>query len=260
MKRVIRRLLKESRRVKKAGRHGHASCANDALWYTNDDHRLVQLCVLMRGSREPICVTLCSLGEDTMTQSEMIAAEDQFTPRFELLRRRAQRLFRSISDTGLAEPQLLATMDELANVLEALQQAEAHISRLAAVVDDIQAAHDTARQHLHTLFEQAPIAYMVTSVEGTIRQTNDMARGLLTAGERDLVGRSLGYFVEAGSRRGFLDQVRQAAVSPHPREWHAQIAPWCGDAFTARLTVGRICGPSGKPTALGVLLQRAAEG
>lgn len=195
-----------------------------------------------------------------MSEWELSSTQDRFTPRFELLRRRAQRLFRSISDMAPSEPQLLAAMDELANMMEALQLAEAHIERLSALVGDIQAVQASSRQQVYTLFEQAPVAYLVTSIAGTIHQTNDMARGLLFAGERDLVGRSLGYFVGAGSRRMFLDQVRQSADGPHPREWQAQIAPWQGEPFTARLIAGRICGPSGKPTALGVLLQRAAEG
>ncbi|KAB8146062.1 PAS domain-containing protein [Chloroflexia bacterium SDU3-3] len=195
-------------------------------------------------------------ARNTMAASTPIThTGDLFAPKFEVLRSRARRLYRSASEGALGQPQLMEAMDELANVLEALQAAEQYIQQLSAAVNVTQGTQDVHYQHFQDLFQQAPASYLVTSLEGSIRQVNAAARAMFDADERLLVGRSLAYFVESGIRRPFVEEMRHTEASQAPHSWVTPMISWHGTPFQAMLTAGRICGPSGRATGLGVLIQ-----
>jgi len=122
-----------------------------------------------------------------------------------------------------------------------------------------QAAQVVELQRYKDLFEHAPAGYLVTSIEGTIRQANAAALALLAASERAMVGRSLAFFVPEGQRRALRTQIAQILQATMPQEWEMRMCSWAGTPFTARLTVSVLCSPSGKPLALYWLMRALDE-
>lgn len=181
-----------------------------------------------------------------------------FRQRVAILRERVRQLF-SRAQSGSSQELLDSACDELQRALDALQIAE-----------DAMLAHDQQRQLANEalaserrsyvdLFEQAPVAYVVTSVEGTIRQANAPAAELLQTEGRQLIGRSLALFVPDGSRRDFRSRLPLIAQSSGPVEWYLQLQPWEGAPFDVLLLAGASYDTAGRPFAVRWLLHQLSS-
>jgi len=114
-------------------------------------------------------------------------------------------------------------------------------------------------QRYKDLFDHAPAAYVVTSIDGAIRQANLAALALLDTSERAIVGRSLAFFVPDGQRRAFRQKIAELLQSNTPQEWIFSMCSWEGVPLETRLTVSVLRGASGRPLALYWLIYALGE-
>jgi PAS domain S-box-containing protein len=173
------------------------------------------------------------------------------------MRERVSRLFRN-AQAGPSQDLLMSALEELQIALEELQVAE---EVLRTQTEQQLISHetlDTERRYYCDLFEQAPVAYLVTSTEGTIRQANRPAATLLKTQARQLIGRSLALFVPEGSRRAFRARIPQLCESEGPHEWYIQLQAWEGEPLDVLLLIGVTYDSTGRPAALRWLVHQLA--
>lgn len=176
------------------------------------------------------------------------------TQQIDVMRRRIGVLYQSASTTS--ERELLPrAFEELQLAIEELQTAEESLrdqhQELLASVDQI----EQDRLRYQDLFELAPIGYLITSLDATIRQANQTAQHILGAPEKFLVGRSLALFVPVGGRRPFRERVQALRHIQAPQRWLHEIQPWQGDPYLVELTIALIQTSQGRPTGLRWLVQ-----
>jgi PAS domain S-box-containing protein len=124
------------------------------------------------------------------------------------LQRRAERVARR-------EANLPRVVDELERALHELQIA---CDELRQQNDELLAARavaDAERSRWKTMFEAAPLPYVLTDTDGIIRAANEAASGQLAISRRFLVGRPLSMFVDGG-RASFVEFVRQFHAGTEP--------------------------------------------
>ena len=93
-----------------------------------------------------------------------------------------------------------------------------------------------------SLFEEAPVAYLITDRSGVVTDVNRRAAGLLGADPGSLLGRPLSTFVGAGDRAGLCDHLRR--LDGHgPHTWELRIQP-----------------PEGRPRLVAVAVEALADG
>lgn len=176
------------------------------------------------------------------------------TQQIAVMRRRIGVLYQSANTTN--ERELLPrAFEELQLAIEELQTAEEHLrdqhQELLASVDQI----EQDRLRYQDLFEHAPIGYLLTSLDATIRQANQTAQHILGAPEKFLVGRSLALFVPIGGRRPFRERVGELRHIQTPQRWQGDIQPWQGEPLPVELTIALIQTSQGRPTGLRWLVQ-----
>ena len=134
----------------------------------------------------------------------------------------------------LTEPGLLSTvMEELAVVLEEVQQQYEELLTTRQALED-------QRQHYHELFDFAPEGYLVTSVQGIIREANQAASSLLRVRQAFLIGKPLVMFVAKPDRRAFHTYLSRLQTIAQPRNWDLHLKPRQGDVFPALITTSAI--------------------
>jgi PAS domain S-box-containing protein len=175
------------------------------------------------------------------------------------LRRRVAALYRSASADTSQQELLPTAFEELQTALEELQSMYEELSWQHEHLLDTREQVEAEFHAYQDLFVNAPVAYLVTSLNSTIRQANLAAAALFCSAEKFMIGRSLALFVPEGERRAFREQVAQARTqSEHPQIWETRLQPWRGSAFQAKLTVAVEHGRLGRPTAIRWIIQDMA--
>jgi PAS domain S-box-containing protein len=171
------------------------------------------------------------------------------------LHRRVQTLFSSAAATQQDLELLPVAFEELANALEQLRamQEELRVQQeeLLNTRELVEAELQSYKDH----FLQAPVAYLLTNMNGTIRLANYAAAELFSRAEKFLVGRSLALFVPEGERRAFRERLTQLAHSRQPQSLEARMQSWKGMPFQAVLTAAVAHGPLGHPTTIRWIVQ-----
>ena len=183
-----------------------------------------------------------------MTLRERII--DQPPVRIQTLRQRVQALYQQRSPTAQSDVVLSRAFEELAHALEELQAADYALQQQRNEWLDKQAELEQECQRYKDLFDHAPAGYLVTSIDGAIRQANPAALALLDTSDRAIVGRSLAFFVPDGQRRTFREKLAALLAETEPQEWKVSMCSWEGAPLEARLTVSVLRGASGRPLAL----------
>jgi PAS domain S-box-containing protein len=172
------------------------------------------------------------------------------------MRRRVTALYRNAS-AGLQQDDLLSmAFEELQNALEQLQAMQEELNRQHENVLTRSERAEVEFQFYKHLFTEAPVAYLITSPTGTIRQANQAAATLFSSPERFLVGRSLTLFVPEGERRPFRERLSEMAHSRETEVWTAHMQSWRGVAFRATLTTTVDVSPLGRPTLIRWIIQK----
>ena len=167
-----------------------------------------------------------------------------------IFRQRVQSLYQQGAVPALTDTVLNQAFEELAHAVEELEAADQALEWQREEWLNQQTALELETQRYKDLFDHAPAGYLVTSIDGTIRQANAAVLAILETPARTIVGRSLAFFVPEGQRRPFREQIGQARQAVVPQEWEISMCSWEGTPLAARLTVGVQSGPSGRPLAL----------
>ncbi len=97
---------------------------------------------------------------------------------------------------------------------------------------------DTQRRYMD-IFNFAPVGYFVLDLEGSVRQANVTAVGMLGATKRTLVGRPLSFYVHSSDRAVFGEHVREAFSSGRRVTGIVRMKTGVGGFFHAQLETVR---------------------
>jgi two-component system, OmpR family, phosphate regulon sensor histidine kinase PhoR len=109
--------------------------------------------------------------------------------------------------------------------------------KLAAQNDELRATRDLIereRQRYHDLFDLAPVGYLVTDLNGVVRESNRMAGELLARDRHVLAGKPLTALVGPERRSAFRVLIREAARGGR---WHDEVPFLHSDGGRVRLLV-----------------------
>ena len=171
------------------------------------------------------------------------------------MRRRVQALYQQGSDFAQDNNLLNGAFEELRLALEQLEAAEQTLQRQQSQWLTRQADLELESRRYKDLFDYAPAGYMVTGIDGAIRQANPAALALLQVSERVAIGRALALFIPEGQRRAFRNMLAELLETDQPQEWVASMRSWDGALFEVRLTARVLRGASGRPVAIYWLLR-----
>jgi PAS domain-containing protein len=111
------------------------------------------------------------------------------------MQERIRALYRRAGDEAHRNDLLSTAFEELNIALSHLQTLTEQLHDQQEHLLNAQAAQEQECQRYKDLFLQAPSAYVVTSIDGTIRQTNTLASRVFGCPETTLIGRSLSTFL-----------------------------------------------------------------
>jgi len=179
--------------------------------------------------------------------------------KIQTLRQRVQSLYQQGGIHAQSDTVLSRAFEELAHALDELQSADQALRRQHDESLNKQAELELECQRYKDLFDHAPAAYIVTSIDGAIRQSNPAALALLKTTDRTVVGRSLALFVPEGQRRALREKIASLLEAAASQEWVLNMCSWEGGAFQARLTASVMRGASGRPLAVYWLIRDLGE-
>jgi PAS domain-containing protein len=164
-------------------------------------------------------------------------ANTQFTIQIEHLRQRVRRLYQSTDSTQPHSAVLTSAFVELDVALDMLRAIENELRQARAALEDAAVTMDSEHQRCQELFERAPDAYLVTSLDGMIRRANHAAASLLQNLEKDLIRRPLTSFIPAGERTAFRTRLTTLRAIDQVQRWELQLQPGTGTAIAIDATI-----------------------
>jgi PAS domain S-box-containing protein len=151
--------------------------------------------------------------------------------------------------SGADDPVLAEALAELGTALEELRVTEEQLRADEASVGTV--LSDRARYR--ALFEEAPVAYLVTDRDGLVRQANQRASALLGVDRHWLLSKPLASFVLLEDRKAFRQRLLRARIPAG--EWDLRLQPRMGAAVRVRAMVGTMADPDGASAGLTWLLR-----
>nr|WP_321162500.1 PAS domain S-box protein [Nostoc sp. KVJ3] len=148
-----------------------------------------------------------------------------------ILQNKAEKVL-GVTDRVTDITDLIQTCKALRETLEELQVIE---EELRQQNEELAIAYETAeleRRRYQDLFELAPDAYLVTDVDGTIKEANYVAAALLSVKQSYLVGKPLILFIAEPDRQTFMNQL---ANLQQVQDWEVSLQSRGGTAFPASI-------------------------
>ncbi|AVH73695.1 PAS domain-containing sensor histidine kinase [Nostoc sp. 'Lobaria pulmonaria (5183) cyanobiont'] len=127
---------------------------------------------------------------------------------------------------------LMETCEALRETLEELQVVE---EELRLQNEELAIARETAEfehRRYQDLFDLAPDAYLVTDVDGIIKEANYVAAALLSVKQKFLLGKPFILFITESDHQTFMNQL---ANLQQVQDWEVYLQPRRGTAFPARI-------------------------
>ena len=143
-----------------------------------------------------------------------------------------------------------ALVEGLRNALEELRVAGEQLQRLDEELASARLAAKMQRQHWQGLLNFIPDGYLLTGLDGTIREANSAAATLFNLSHGQLLGRSLTAFVATEDRDEFRARLTRLSETAPADALEVHLQPRNGESFWAALTVAATRGTDGKPTGL----------
>jgi PAS domain S-box-containing protein len=178
----------------------------------------------------------------------------------QFLVQRVHRLYRAGQEVAQNNTVLRTAFEELSNVIDLLQKAEQAFQQQHETWLNERAELEAEVQRYQDLFMAAPLPYIVTGLDGTIRQASSAATELLGAPEKLLIGRALAHFTPEGQRRTFRSQISELQQHTGTQQLEIEVQPWEGATFIAQLTVVVTRSRDGKPQHLRWQIQDVSAG
>lgn len=169
---------------------------------------------------------------------------------------------RRCADDLSAQPrrELLDIAGRLHVIAQALQAEAQALHEHNEQLHAVQRLRDLERKRYQELFESVPDGYVVTDMDGVVREANRVAAQMLNVAQNSLPGMSLVNFIARDERRAFRDQLtRLRYVERMSQEWVVQIWPHAAAPWDAELTVGVVRDENDRPAALRWMLRDVTE-
>jgi PAS domain-containing protein len=180
------------------------------------------------------------------SEQTIVDIGDRLVSQLQTFHQRVQRL-RIEARSKRAEWVLEQALDELSLAVDLVNSAAQQLNRQSAAHLDERAELEEQYRHYYQLYADAPVAYLMTTLDGTIRQANAQAVALLRTSERSLIGRALTNFIPEGRRRAFRAQIAGVPAEPGAHEWVCALQPPDHPEIPARIAAKAARGPGSRP-------------
>lgn len=155
----------------------------------------------------------------------------------------------------------VVSCDDCRRIREANDRVKAVEKRLRESHRDLSGAREIENtlHRYRDLFDAAPDAYLITDMEGVIREANQAASLLLGTERQRLPGLPLVSLTDEGDRRrlrGWLSDVRRARL---PLRWQMRMRPHARPPFWTEVAAILARDPAGGPSTLRWVLREVAD-
>jgi PAS domain S-box-containing protein len=189
-----------------------------------------------------------------------MTANADFTRRLDTLQQRVSALQqRTTAGPAQAEGHLRDALEELQTSLEELHAADEELRQQNEDLAGAYLAVEAERQRYEELFEFAPDGYLVTDVDGNIKEANRAAAALLGVSQDYLVDKPLTVFVAPEELRAFRSRLADAAQRRPGRIWDTRLQRRDGGSFYAALSMTPVQASSGQVRGLRWLMRDISE-
>lgn len=168
-------------------------------------------------------------------------------------------LFHSASSVPVSLDLLPTAFKELGNASEELQVAVEELQQRNEELIAAQLAIQAESQRYYELLEFTPDGYLVTDIEGTIREANQAAGIMLSISTNFLIGKPLIVFVTQQERQEFRSKLLKLQYSDALTELTVRLQKRNGETFIATVRVATVRDQEGKRVALRWLLREDPE-
>jgi PAS domain S-box-containing protein len=155
---------------------------------------------------------------------------DQFARRIDDVRHRVQDIEGS---EGVPE----AAVQELLLAVEELRVAEEELRQQNEAMEVAQHQLEDERRRYEHLFRYAPDAYLLTALNGIVREANLSAARLLNTRPRFLPGKAVVSFVAPEDRRRIRVELDRWRSEPTPKILEVRLQPRNGEPFDAAIAL-----------------------
>jgi PAS domain S-box-containing protein len=155
---------------------------------------------------------------------------DQFARRIDDMRQRVQDFEGSEGVPDAAVQQLLSAVEELRVAEEELRQQHETMEAAQHHLED-------ERRRYQHLFQYAPDAYLLTDLNGIVREANLSAARLLNTRPRFLPGKAVVSFVAPEDRRRIRSELDRWRSEPTPKILEVRLQPRNGEPFDAAIAL-----------------------
>jgi PAS domain S-box-containing protein len=193
-----------------------------------------------------------------MTHKPFASQVERVQKKLETLQRRVRTDPEAISPlTTEALAELSTALEELTVAGEELHVAEEELRRRNRALVAARAEVEAERRRYRALFELAPDGYLVTDLQGVIREANRAATRLFNVPIANLEGKPLTVFVPPATRPEFRTQLNRLAEGTvrHVGNWELPLQPREGEPFYASITLAVQCDGRGAPDGLRWLIR-----
>jgi PAS domain S-box-containing protein len=145
---------------------------------------------------------------------------------------------RDVDDVSPLRRESHVLLDELRIAFEELQVAEEELHVQTEELTSSRVALERERQRYRTLFEHAPVPYIITNEYGIIMDLNQAAARLLRVAHDELLTKPLVVFVPTARRQVFRDQMAAFGTTDTVVGLHLRIRPRGGKTRNVTASVG----------------------
>lgn len=180
---------------------------------------------------------------------------EQFSEQNKAIRQRTKSLYQRAMHTSEAPHSLLPdALEELQTAIEELRVAEEELRQQNEELLFSQLAVELGHQRYKELLEFAPDGYLVTDLNSTIQESNQVAARLLNVPQQFLMGKPLTVFVRSEDRSEFYRNLLNA-VQTQKREWQLRLQPRGQSEFDALVKIAVASDITGQLIALRWLIR-----
>ena len=155
---------------------------------------------------------------------------DDFARRLEDMRRNVEAIRGTTDASSAAFEELLVAVEELRVAEDELRHQNEELTAAHASVAE-------ERRRYQHLFQYAPDAYLLTDLNGIIREANHSAANLLGVQPRFLIGKTLVSFVAPEDRPRLRGEIGRWQSEPAAKSIELRLHPRGGQTFDASLTL-----------------------
>lgn len=195
-----------------------------------------------------------------MPVTEQRPTVESFSARVTQLRERVETLGLRARTSDITDLTLLQdALDELSTTTEELFVAD---EELKAQFDQILKTQDalvSERERYRSLFDEAPVAYVVTNMQGLILQANDLAAEMINISPEYVVGKPFLNYIAPAERREFRQELNRLQQVTRVYNLEATLKPRNRPQVDAVISIVVVYDSAQRPVALRWIIQDITE-